>query len=158
MKKPPFSPIHDLLWRSLSEGARRRMRLQDAARNWESVVGPLLGRRSALVDLENGRGVVLADSPMGAQELLMRRGTILKVLRERWGLALEDLTVRVGSLRPPRPLPEDPPVRPPAPLEDEAVESVRREIGPLVEDEAVSEALARMWAAYRRKYPSSGAR
>ena len=158
MKKTPLRPVHDLLWRSLSESVRRRMRLQDAARNWESVVGPVLGRRSSLVDLEENRGVVWAESPMGAQELLMRRSAILKVLRERWGLALEDITVRVGAVRLPRPVVEDPVPRDPVPLAEENVAPMRREVRPLVEDETVAESLARMWAAYQRKYPSSGAR
>ena len=151
MKKTPLRPVHDLLWRSLSESVRRRMRLQDAARNWESVVGPVLGRRSSLVDLEENRGVVWAESPMGAQDLLMRRSAILKVLRE-------DITVRVGAVRPPRPVVEDPVPRDPVPLAEENVAPMRREVRPLVEDETVAESLARMWAAYQRKYPSSGAR
>ncbi len=156
MKKVPYKPVHDLLWRSFSEGIRRRMRFEDAARHWESIVGPLLGRRSSLVDLEGNRGVVVAESPMGAQELLMRRSAVLKALRERWGLDLEDLMVRVGALRPLRPRPEDPPPREYTPPGEEAVAPLRREVRPLVDDEAVAESLARMWAAYRRRYPDEG--
>lgn len=153
MIRGAFRPVHDLLWRSLPEDARRRMRFQDAARDWESVVGVVLARKSALVDLEGKNAIAVADSPAAAQELLLRRGIVLKSLKERWGLLLEGFFVRVGNFRPSYRAQEP---TEPEPLDfpsEEVVASVRQEVCAMVEDDGVAESLARMWAAYRRKYP-----
>ena len=147
-------PIHDILWGVLSPKGRQIVAIGSAAAAWEGIVGKTLAARSELSDIEGEKALVTADSPIVAQEIQMRGASIVKRLREEWGLPVSTLVVTVAKGKKPdlkRKKVEAPePVRY-DPTSTEVGQALRK-VSDKVEDEDVALALARLLAAYKRRF------
>ena len=75
-----------------------REKLEKAAREWKSVVGPVLGKKSVPLDIVNGELLVAAEGPLAGNRLAMMGGNIARILAERWGLEVVKVKVVVGRL------------------------------------------------------------
>jgi len=73
-------------------------KLGKAARAWESIVGPILGKQSVPLDIVNGELIVAAEGPLVGNQLVMMRGNIARALTERWRLEVAKVKVVVGRL------------------------------------------------------------
>jgi hypothetical protein len=153
VRKGSAKPLSELLWNSLPEGAKLRIRVAASARNWESVVGPILAKRSAPRRVVEGKLLIVAESPAAAQELVMRGTRIVKALQKEWNLLVSGITVSVGRVPPPPregTLPED---RPLGSVPAEEVEAALGVVAEKVERDDVAESLARLMAVYRKRFP-----
>jgi hypothetical protein len=90
-------PVEDLLPRVMPQYADRA-KLDRAAAEWLRVVGPVLGERSAPVDLVSGELLVVAETPLVADRLSMTGGGIARTLMKDWGLEIKKVKVVVGRL------------------------------------------------------------
>lgn len=152
-RKGSARPLSELLWGSLPEGAKMRIRVAASARNWESVVGLLLAKRSAPKRIVEGKLLVVAESPAVAQELTMRGGRIVGNLRKEWDIDVSGITVSVGRVPPP---PREDTSSGKRPLVSAPVEEVHAALGSIaekVERGDVAESLARLMAVYRKRFP-----
>jgi hypothetical protein len=153
VRRGSAKPLSELLWNSLPEGAKVRIRVAASARNWESVVGPLLAKRSAPKRIVEGKLLVVAESPAAAQELVMRGARIVKNLEREWHILVSGITVSVGRVPPPPrggALPED---RPLGSVPAEEVHAALDVVAEKVERDDVAESLARLMAVYRKRFP-----
>ena len=82
------------LLRSL--GLEERSRGFQAAESWPEIAGPELARVSQVADFKDGRLVVEVRGSSAMQELLMRRGELVRAFADRYGAGL----VRDIHLRP----------------------------------------------------------
>ena len=96
-------------------------KLDAVAAGWAGVVGPELARRSRPFDLVGSELSVAVDGPHAASGIVRMRGNIVRGLKRKWGLEVEELRV-VNGPPPNRPKhfasaakrrkPEAPPVDP----------------------------------------------
>ena len=75
-----------------------REKLAMAASAWGSVVGPLLGKQSAPLDLANGELLVVTEGPLVGNRVAMMGGNIARTLAKRWALNVVRVKVVVGRL------------------------------------------------------------
>ncbi len=72
-------------------------------REWKSVVGPVLGERSALVGYEEGAegGIfhVSVTSPGALQDMNFKKGAILEALKRRISRPVMDIRFTLGRKR-----------------------------------------------------------
>jgi hypothetical protein len=73
-----------------------RMKLNDAAQKWGSVVGRFLSELSTPLDLVDGELIVAANTPLVASRLSMMGGNIARTLVEHWQLDVRKVKVVVG--------------------------------------------------------------
>jgi len=87
-----------LLKRAMPPGYGAIEKLEKAALEWESVVGPVLGKQSAPLGVENGFLLLAAETPLVGSRLSMMGGNIVRTLIERWGLEVTKVKVVVRPL------------------------------------------------------------
>ena len=75
-----------------------RLKLEKAASEWASVVGPILGQQSAPLDLADGELLVTAETPLVGNRLSMMGGNIARALAKRWGLEVVKVRVVIGRI------------------------------------------------------------
>jgi hypothetical protein len=75
-----------------------RVKLNQAAKEWVSVIGSLLGGQSAPIDLSDGELLVVAETPLVASRLSMMSGNIARAIRQRWHMEVAKVKVVVGRL------------------------------------------------------------
>ena len=146
-------PLKDLIETGVSPEVHLAFTLARVAREWPSLVGPALGSRTAPRRLEGRVLTVTAESPAAAAALQFERVRLLRQLKERYQLPLEELRVQVGAL-PPRTAPPRRP-RPRAPLPPLPEEEVRRQVEVFrdrVADPEIAQALARLAVRHRRRF------
>ena len=73
-------------------------KLEKAISDWESVVGPILGKQSTPLDIANGELLVLAENPLVGNRVALMGGNVARALAERWGLEVVKVKVVVGRL------------------------------------------------------------
>jgi len=93
-----IQPIDVLLKQAMPSQYGAMEKLDKAARAWESVVGPILGRQSVPLDIINGELIVAAENPLIGNRLTMMGGNITRTLAERWRLEITKVKVVVGRL------------------------------------------------------------
>jgi len=93
-----LQPIDVLLKSAMPSRYGAMDKLEKAARAWESVVGPILGKLSVPLDIMNGELLVAAENPLIGNRLTMMGGNIIRTLAERWGLEVMKIKVAVGRL------------------------------------------------------------
>ena len=91
-------PVEVLLKRAMPPRYGAIEKLEKAALEWVSVVGQVLGRQSAPLDIENGSLIVAAETPLVGNRLSMMGGNIARTLAERWGLEITKVKVVVKPL------------------------------------------------------------
>ena len=93
-----IQPVEALLKRAMPPMYDAREKLGKAALAWEDVVGPILGRQSAPLDIANGELVVAAENSLVGNRVAMMGGNIIRALAERWALEVAKVRVVVGRL------------------------------------------------------------
>jgi len=91
-------PVEALLRRAMPPQYDVREKLERASREWESVVGPILGKQSSPLDIANGELIVMAEGPLAGSRVAMMGGNVARTLAERWGLEVVKVKVVVGRL------------------------------------------------------------
>jgi hypothetical protein len=94
-----IQPVNALLGLAMPSQYGVRVKLDRAAAEWSCVVGELLARQSAPVDVADKELLVVAETPLVANRLSMMAGNIARTLLERWRFEVEKVKVVVG--RPP---------------------------------------------------------
>jgi hypothetical protein len=97
-REEKIQPVEALLRRAMPPLYETREKLERAALEWDSVVGPVLARQSAPVDVEKDSLVVAAESPLAGSRVAMMGGNIAGILAERWGIEVVKVKVVVGRL------------------------------------------------------------
>lgn len=100
-----------------------RMLVDELRREWPTLVGPALARRSAPAALDHGVLEIRADNSPWLMELQMRGGELLDALTRRHGRSVVSLRFALGEIPVPAPAPA-PPARP-APRPALAAEDAR---------------------------------
>jgi len=90
--------IEELLKQAMPPRLDFMAKLEKAVRDWESVVGQVIGRQSVPLDIVGGELLIAAKSPLVGSRLTMMGGNIIKALAERWGLEVTKVKIVVGSL------------------------------------------------------------
>lgn len=146
------APVGSLLFSSLSKEQARMMLMADLCSRWREAVGDKIGRISSVESLLDGVLTVVAATPYCAQEIGMRGGDIASAVRERWGLEVSSVRVRVGKTlaqqKPGEKNRKRPPVRP----DPEEIASCREKIGKIALAGDIAEGLARLMAQYRKRF------
>ena len=93
-----IQPVEVLLKRVMPPLYEIREKLEKAEAAWESVVGPVLGKQSAPLDIENGSLLVAAETPLVGSQVMMMGGNIARILADRWGLEVAKVKVVIGRL------------------------------------------------------------
>jgi len=91
-------PIEALLQRAMPQRYDAMEKLEKAARTWESIVGPVLGKQSVPLDIVSGELLIVAENPLVGNRLTMMGGNITRALAERWGLEVTKVKIAVGRL------------------------------------------------------------
>ena len=91
-------PVNALLGYAMPPEYELRVKLDQAAKEWVSVIGPILGRQSAPIDVSDGELLVVAETPLVASRLSMMGGNVARVLKRRWNLDVVKVKVVVGRL------------------------------------------------------------
>ena len=153
--------LREVLESGVSPELHLAFTLARVCREWESLLGRALGSRTAPRRLEGRVLFVAAESPAAAQALQFERARLLRELKERFQLPLEELRVQVGSIRS-TPAPGAPRRRaspPPVPLSEEEVSRQEQAFREKVADPEIAQALARLAVACRRRFgPRNGER
>ena len=97
-RKGKIQPMEALLKQVMPPLYEAREKLEKAAREWGSVVGQILGKKSVPLDIANGELLIAAEGPLAGNRLVMMGGNIARVLAERWGLEVVKVRVVVGRL------------------------------------------------------------
>ncbi|HPD97096.1 MAG TPA: DUF721 domain-containing protein [Synergistales bacterium] len=151
-RKGEVSAVGSLLLSSLSKEQSRMLLLADLATRWEEVVGPNRGGKSSPGSLVDGNLVVTAVSPSCAQDIRMRAGDLVLKIREKWGLDVSSITVRVGKVKKDRHLPGKARKSSVVLPEPESIDECREKIRGVIPREDVEEGLARLMAQYRKRF------
>ncbi len=146
------APVGSLLLSSLSKEQARMMLMADLCSRWREAVGDKIGRISSVESLLDGVLTVVAATPYCAQEIGMRGGYIASAVRERWGLEVSSVRVRVGKTQAPQKPGEKNRKRPPVRPDPEEIASCREKIGGIVQRDDITEGLARLMAQYRKRF------
>ena len=93
-----IQPIDVLLKNAMPSRYGAMDKLEKAARAWESVVGPVLGKQSVPLDIVNGELLVAAENSLVGNRLTMMGGNIIRTLAERWRFEVMKIKVVVGRL------------------------------------------------------------
>ena len=93
-----IQPLEVLLMRAMPPRFGVMEKLEEVTREWGSVVGSILGKQSAPLDIANETLVVAAENPLAGNRLTMMGGNIARALTERWGLRVVKVKVVVGAL------------------------------------------------------------
>lgn len=90
--------ISALLSASMPSGTVNRMKFEKVRQKWPSIVGSRMASKSRVVSMENRKVLVCASSPPAAQHLQMKSRALVSVLREVWGLDIDEIKVFVGNV------------------------------------------------------------
>ena len=93
-----IQPVEVLLKQAMPPLYEIREKLEKVEAAWDSVVGPVLGRQSAPLDIENGEFLIMTESPLVGNRVVMMGGNIARILSERWRLEVKKVRVVVGRL------------------------------------------------------------
>ncbi len=151
-RKGEISPVGSLLLSSLSKEQARMLLLADLSSRWAEVAGPLGAGKSSPGSLLDGNLIVTAHSPSSAQEIRMRAGDLVMQIREKWGLEISSITVRVGKVKKERNLPDKGKKKSVVLPEPESIIECREKVRDLIPREDVVEGLARLMAQYRKRF------
>jgi hypothetical protein len=94
-----LQPLNAFLGYAMPQQYELRVKLEKTAAEWNCVVGPLLAKQSAPVDISGKELLVVAETPLVANRLSMMGGNIMRTLLRRWRFEVEKVKVVVG--RPP---------------------------------------------------------
>ena len=90
--------VETLLKQAMPPRYEAMEKLEKTAREWESVVGPILAKQSVPLDIVNGELVVGAENPLVANRVAMMVGNITRALAKRWKFEVSKVKVVVGRL------------------------------------------------------------
>ena len=93
-----IQPVEILLKRVMPPRFSVMEKLEEATLAWESVVGPILSKQSAPLDIENRELIVAAENSLVGNRVAMMGGNIARALAERWGLEIVKVKVVVRNL------------------------------------------------------------
>ena len=93
-----IQPVEVLLRQAMPPRYDVMEKLEKAAREWEGVVGPALGKQSAPIDIVNRELIVVSENPLVGNRMAMMGGNIIRTLAERWGLEIAKVKVVIGRL------------------------------------------------------------
>ena len=93
-----IQPVEVLLERVMPPRYSVMEKLEEAKLAWESIVGPILCKQSAPLDIENNDIIVAAENSLVGSRVAMMGGNIARALAERWGLEVAKVKVVVRRL------------------------------------------------------------
>ncbi len=130
------------------------MAIADLVKEWESVTGSTLGRKSRPVSIERNVLVVVCETPSVAKMLTMKGGTIARQIEKGWRLGITGIRVVVGRIEDKRE-PEEPGNHriEPSP---ESIRACLSYTGEKIDRKDVAEALAGLMATYMKRFPGRG--
>jgi hypothetical protein len=121
-----------------------RMLVDELRRDWPTLVGPALARRSAPAALDHGVLEIRADNSPWLMELQMRAGELLDALTRRHGRSVVSLRFALGEVSVPAPAAASPARPAPRPaLGAEDARDIERTTAAL-QDPALAGALRRL--------------
>ena len=150
-----YDRVGALLQRVLPRGAEEKLALPELRREWETLAGSILGKKTLPLDIEKGVLLVSAESPAAAKSLSMRAGTVAKAASAMTGLSILSLKVVVGNTTAPAKKTILSPRRGKITLSREEVEKALEEVQSKFspEREQVARRLASLMALYRARFP-----
>lgn len=75
------------------------MELSRMEREWQSIVGPVLGRRSSPVSYDDEVLVVAVDGQAALHDMNFRKSAIMREIRTRVSLKVRDMRLQTGNPR-----------------------------------------------------------
>lgn len=153
-RRGEITPLAEILKDVAPQGPL--VKLEEVGRAWGSVVGPNRARGSVPYDLAGRTLHVAAASNHLAGQIVLMKGNIRRVLRERWGIELDELKVIVGQPPVRRVVSSTPRRRRPAVEPDEGAVRAFRVLCPPSLPPETADALARLRAFFAKRFPRAG--
>ena len=97
-REEKIQPVEVLLRRVMPPLYDAREKLEKIILAWDEVVGPVLGKQSAPIDIVNNEFIVAAENPLAGNQVAMMKGNISRALAERWNLEVMKIKVVVRRL------------------------------------------------------------
>ncbi|MCF4150994.1 DUF721 domain-containing protein [Dethiosulfovibrio sp. F2B] len=143
--------LRGLLSGRLPPGLSTALSISEVDKEWSSIVGSVLGRKSRPVSLDRGTLVVACESPGVAKMISMKAGTVASSVEKRWRLGVKSVRAVVARIEAKRDIPESKPAR--IIPSERSVKACLSYTSDKIDREDVAEALARLMATYMKRFP-----
>jgi len=149
-------PVAAILRMALPKGAEEKLAVPGLRKEWESIVGPVLGKKTMPDDLEKGVLLVKAETSSSAKALSMRAASVARAASKTAGIPVSSIRVVVGRTapeisagmrtrrKPARIIPAKEDV-------EQAFAGIKEKFSP--EKEQVAKRLASLMIVYRMRFP-----
>ena len=156
LNKGTPGPVAAILRMALPKGAEEKLAIPGLRRKWESIVGPVLGKKTMPDDLEKGVLLVKAETSSSAKALSMRAASVARAASKTAGIPVSSIRVVVGRAapetsagmrtrrKPARIIPAKEDV-------EQAFAGIKEKFSP--EKEQVAKRLASLMIVYRMRFP-----